>query len=71
MRTGKLTAVWCSSALINPIIKMTVKTATTTVKRAARIEGPQTGFAYSLRQLFSAANLLDLERLGFERMDWT
>lgn len=71
MRTGKLTAVWCSSALINPIIKMTVKDSDNNGSNELHVlEGPQTGFAYSLRQLFQRQQTCWIwNGWGFERMD--
>jgi hypothetical protein len=71
MRTGKLTAVWCSSALINPIIKMTVADSDNNgLNELHVLEGPPTGFAYPLRQLFQRQETSWIwNGWGFERME--
>lgn len=71
MRTGRLTAAWCSSALVNPIIKMTVEDSDKDGSNELHVlEGPRTGFAYSLRQLFHRQETCWIwNGWGFERMD--
>ena len=71
MQTGRLKAVWCSSALVNPIIKMTVEDRDNNGSNELHVlEGPRTGFAYSLRQLFQRQETCWIwNGWGFERMD--
>jgi hypothetical protein len=71
MRTGRLTAVWCSSALINPIISLTVAERNHDgLNELDVLEGPRLGFAYGIRQLFHRQETRWIwNGWGFERMD--
>ncbi|HWQ74488.1 MAG TPA: hypothetical protein VN441_04170 [Syntrophomonas sp.] len=71
MRSGRLTAVWCSSALVNPIIEMTVKASGSNGTNELHVlEGPPTGFAWSVRQLFHRQETRWVwNGWGFERAD--
>jgi len=71
MRTGVLKEVWCSSALVNPIIEMTVEDSDNDGANELHVlEGPNAGFAYSLRQLFHRQETRWIwNSWGFERMD--
>jgi hypothetical protein len=51
---GKLKSVWCSSALIHPIIKLEVTDINNDGKNELKVvEGPKAGTAYNLRRHFS------------------
>ena len=51
--SGRLKEVWCSSALVHPIIEMKVEDVDRDgLNKLIVIEGPPAGFAYQLRQLF-------------------
>lgn len=51
---GKVKPVWCSSALVHPIINMEVKDINQDGKNELNVlEGPPAGRGYNLRQLFS------------------
>jgi len=71
MRTGVFKEVWCSSALVNPIIEMTVEDSDNDGANELHVlEGPSAGFAYSLRQLFHRQETRWIwNSWGFERMD--
>jgi hypothetical protein len=71
LRSGKLKSVWCSSALVNPIIEMKVKDSNEDGLNELNIlEGPRAGFGYSLRQFFSRHNTLWIwDNWGFKRID--
>lgn len=71
LRSGKLKSVWCSSALVNPIIEMNVEDSNEDGLNELNIlEGPRAGFGYSLRQFFSRHHTLWIwDNWGFKRID--
>lgn len=53
LRSGRMKELWCSSALQYPIINLEVKDSDADGLNELNVrEGPETGFAYPLRQLF-------------------
>lgn len=53
LRSGRMKEVWCSSALQYPIIDLDVKDTDADGLNELNVrEGPETGFAYPLRQFF-------------------
>ncbi|MEN6350615.1 MAG: hypothetical protein ABFD08_14615 [Syntrophomonas sp.] len=70
--SGRMKEVWCSSALVNPIIKLDVKDTDADGLNELNVrEGPQTGFAYPLRKLFSHQNTTWIwNGWGFTRKSW-
>lgn len=53
MRSGRMKAIWCSSALQYPIIKLAVKDSNADgLNELQVIEGPEYGPAYRLQQIF-------------------
>jgi len=71
MVSGRLKEVWCSSALVNPIIEMKVEDSNQDgLNELNVVEGPRAGFAYSLRQLFHRQETTWIwDSWGFKRLD--
>lgn len=68
---GNMKAVWCSSALVHPIVQLKVKDTNNDSRNELQIiEGPRSGWAYGLRQYFSRQpSLWVWNSWGFERAD--
>ncbi len=71
MVPGRLKEVWCSSALVNPIISMNVVDNNQDgLNELVVLEGPRTGFAYSLRQIWQQQETVWVwDNWGFKRLD--
>ena len=71
LAAGKMRAVWCSSALEHPIIRLDVKDSNADGLNELQVtEGPRYGFAYALRQYLSQQDTLwGWNDWGFERID--
>lgn len=71
MCNGRLKAVWCSSALVNPIIEMKIEDSNNDGANELHVlEGPRAGFAYSLRQAFYRQKTCWIwDGWGFKRID--
>ncbi|MEN6463275.1 MAG: hypothetical protein ABFC94_18145 [Syntrophomonas sp.] len=69
LRSGRMKEAWCSSALQHPIINLDVNDNDADGLNELNVrEGPQTGFAYPLRQLFFHRNTRWIwNEWGFEK----